>query len=94
MRVGVVLRVNDNAVRQRMRGVIEKILCDLATAVGGGEHVTVRIESIAGRNPRLVQIIPNTFGGQVSDSRRDIVSLPVITELNDARSKGCLSRCV
>src|ERR1051325_8369996 len=94
LRAGAVLRINDNSVRQGMRGVVVKVLYDLATAVGRAEYVPVKIVGAAGSNPGVVQIIPNTFCSQVAHDRRDIESLTIVTELHDARAESCLSRCI
>src|ERR1051325_7588010 len=66
LRAGAVLRINDNSVRQGMRGVVVKVLYDLATAVGRAEYVPVKIVGAAGSNPGVVQILQNTFCSQVA----------------------------
>src|ERR1051325_5053530 len=90
---GAVLWVNYHAVRQCVRSVVIKILCDLAATVSGSEQVSVNVIRIAGSDPFAVQVVPNLFAGEVAGSRRYTVSLSVVTELDDARSERGLLRC-
>src|SRR5439155_22608675 len=68
--------------------------CSFSAAVSGRGKISIETVAAAARNPFAVHIIPNALAGEIAESWRITIRLPVITKLDDAGPKRGLLQSI